>query len=314
MNDQKSERLWLIVLAFAAVYFIWGSTYFFIEMVVKYLPPMVTGALRFVLAGAIMLGWLAYKGEKIWKRNNIFPAMVSGVLMLFIGNGSVMWTEQHLPSSFVAIFMASAPLWFLVLDKINWKQNFSSHYTLMGVLVGLIGVIALFYEKLAASSYTKSILPLLVLTMANISWVLGSLYSKYKSNPASPFITSGWQMLAGGFAFAIAGAINGDFFRVQWQDIPAKVWVATAYLLIFGSVIAYSAYIFLLTVRTPAQVSSYAYVNPLVAVVLGVFINHDKLTSLQLSGLAIILCSVFLINLAKRKKMITKAPAEASGT
>lgn len=301
MSENKSASFWMVILAFAAVYIIWGSTYFFIELAVKYLPPAVLGAVRFIASGLIMLVWVAIRGEKIWNRSAIIPSVISGTLMLFLGNGAVIWTEQYLHSSFVAIFMASAPLWFLLLDKSNWRQNFNNRYTLAGVAIGLIGVIALFYEKISITNYGQSILPLIILCTANISWSLGSLYSKYKVKNVSQSVNAAWQMLAAGAAFALTGWMHNDFTNVVWAAIPLKAWLFISYLVIFGSVIGYSAYVFLLSVRSVTTVSTYAYVNPLVAVLLGVLINKDHLTILQLSGLAIILGSVFFINLAKKQ-------------
>jgi len=310
MNQTKKPSLLLVALAFAAVYLIWGSTYFFIEMAVKHIPPMVLGAVRFIIAGLLMMAWAVSRGERLWNRQSLPAAAFSGVLMLFLGNGAVIWVEQYLPSSFVAIFLASAPLWFLVLDKVNWRENFSNKFTILGVSVGLMGVIALFYEKLGASNFNNGILPLIVLCMANIGWVLGSLYSKYKVSGISPMVNSAWQMLAAGLVFAISTTAGKGITDISWGSIPAKAWWALTYLIVFGSIIGYSAYVFLLNVRSAAQVSTYAYVNPLVAVLLGVLINHDRLTALQLTGLAIILGSVFFINLAKKQREKIRARME----
>lgn len=311
MTLKKQPAVVLVILAFAAVYVIWGSTYFFIEMAVKHIPPMVLGAIRFIIAGIIMMIWVMLKGERIWQRSAIAPAVVSGILMLFLGNGAVIWAEQFLPSSFVAIFLASAPLWFLLLDKVNWRQNFNNKYTIMGVAIGLLGVVALFYEKIAATGYGNSLLPLIILCVANISWALGSLFSKYKVKGTSASVNSAWQMMAAGVAFTLAGIVNKEFVTVEWAAIPSKAWASLAYLVVFGSIIGYSAYVFLLSVRSATQVSTYAYVNPLVAVLLGVLINHDRLTPMQLGGLAIILCSVFFINLAKKNQLKVKARLDA---
>lgn len=306
MSNKREPSILLVALAFAAVYLIWGSTYFFIEMGVKYIPPMFLGAMRFTSAGLIMLIWVAAKGEKIWQGKALFTSFVSGVLMLFIGNGAVIWVEQYLHSSFVAIFLASAPLWFLLLDKVNWKQNFNNKFILIGVSIGLAGVIALFYEKIKETGYNNGLVPLLVLCIANISWCGGSLYSKYKSTNVSPSLNAAWQMIAAGLAFGLVTVLNKNTLHYDWATVPAKAWFALAYLIVFGSIIAYSAYVFLLSVRSATLVSTYAYVNPLVAVLLGVGINKDPLTILQLVGLAIILFSVFFINLAKRKEAIGK--------
>lgn len=302
MYNNKPASLLLILAAFAAVYIIWGSTYFFIELTVKYIPPMVIGGLRFLLSGSIMLMWVAFRGERIFDRSSILSSAISGILMLFIGNGAVIWAEQYLHSSFVAIFLASAPVWFLIFDKPKWNENFLNKFTIIGVCIGLIGVILLFYEKMSGQLVKNELLPLLIIFLGNIGWVLGSLFSKYKVKSGSPSLNAAWQMLSAGVAFSLIGIFNGSFATVNWAGIPNVAWFSLIYLVIFGSIIGYSAYVFLLGQRSATQVSSYAYVNPLVAVVLGVFINHDKLTAMQYLGLGVILCSVLFINLAKKER------------
>lgn len=302
MENRKQAPLTLIVLAFAAVYIIWGSTYFFIERAVRHIPPMVIGSLRFLAAGIILMIWVKIKGEKLWNKQAIKYSLISGVLMLFVGNGAVIWAEQYLQSSFVAIFLASAPIWFLAFDKPQWKQNFSSRLTLVGVLAGLAGVILLFFEKLQNHQLGISLVPLLVITIGNIGWTLGSLVSKYKVKRISPSVNSAWQMMAGAIAFSIVGVADGSYVQTNWNSIPSEGWLSMAYLVIFGSIIGFSAYVYLLEHRNPTQVSSYAYVNPLVAVLLGVFLNSETITAMQYTGLAVILGSVLFINIAKRRK------------
>ncbi len=307
MNFKKPPvlKIWL---AFAAVYIIWGSTYFFIELVVRHVAPMLFGAFRFLTAGLMLLIWMIMKKEKIWNKTTVLAAAISGCLMLFVGNGSVIFAEQYLVSSFVAIFMASAPMWFLLLDKPKWAENFRNKFTLSGVLMGMVGVVFLFYEKVSDSHQGETpIWPLFAILVGNIGWVLGSLYSKYKTNAASPPVNSAWQMLSAGIVFLLFGLVNRDFQQVDWAAIPLMAWLSIIYLIIFGSIIGYSAYVFLLKVCSATQVSSYAYVNPLVAVLLGVFINNDHLTLLQVAGLVIILCSVFFINLSRKERMKIQA-------
>ncbi|MFV0605760.1 MAG: EamA family transporter [Niabella sp.] len=307
MASKKPESLLLIVLAFAAVYIIWGSTYFFIERAVRYFPPMVIGALRFWAAGIILMIWAAWRREKLWNKKAMLYSLISGILMLFVGNGAVIWAEQYLQSSFVAIFLASSPIWFLVLDKPQWQKNFSSQLTLVGVFAGLVGVVLLFYEKLTAGSLAVSLLPLLVITLGNVGWTMGSLVSKYKVKNISPTVNSAWQMLAAATAFTIVGVSNHSFANTQWQAVPPEGWFSMVYLIVFGSIIGFSAYVYLLAHRNPTQVSSYAYVNPLVAVLLGVWLNQEKISLLQLAGLAVILLSVVFINIAKQRIRHKKA-------
>lgn len=302
MTIKKPEPLVLIVLAFAAVYIIWGSTYFFIERAVRYFPPMVIGAIRFLTASVIMMLWVKLRREKLWNKKAILYSAISGVFMLFVGNGAVIWAEQYLQSSFVAIFLASSPIWFLVLDKPQWQVNFSSKLTLLGVFAGLVGVVLLFYEKIEGGNLGLSLIPLLVITLGNIGWTFGSLVSKYRVKNIAPSVNSAWQMLTAGVVFALIGVGDGSFMKTNWPNIPTEGWFSLIYLIVFGSIIGFSAYVYLLEHRNPTQVSSYAYVNPLVAVILGVFFNGEKISWLQYAGLAVILFSVLFINIAKRKK------------
>lgn len=302
MTIKKPEPLVLIVLAFAAVYIIWGSTYFFIERAVRYFPPMVIGAIRFLTASVIMMIWVKLRREKLWNKKAILYSAISGVFMLFVGNGAVIWAEQYLQSSFVAIFLASSPIWFLVLDKPQWRVNFSSKLTLLGVFAGLVGVVLLFYEKIEGGNLSLSLIPLLVITLGNIGWTFGSLVSKYRVKNIAPSVNSAWQMLTAGLVFALIGVGDGSFMKTNWSNIPPEGWFSLVYLIVFGSIIGFSAYVYLLEHRNPTQVSSYAYVNPLVAVILGVFFNGERISWLQYAGLAVILFSVLFINIAKRKK------------
>lgn len=302
MRGKKDESLVLIVLSFLAVYIIWGSTYFFIERAVRHLPPMVIGSVRFMVSGLVMILWIKLRGEKLWDRRAVKYSFLSGLLLLFVGNGAVIWAEQYLQSSFVAIFLASSPIWFLAFDKPQWKANFSSKLTLLGVFAGIIGVVLLFYEKMEAGRMGLSLLPLLVITIGNIGWTFGSLVSKYRVKNISPSVNSAWQMLSASIMFTLFGFIDGSYQSTNWQAVPAEAWLSLLYLIVFGSIIGYSAYVYLLEHRNPTQVSSYAYVNPLVAVLLGVFLNSEKISLLQYTGLAVILFSVLFINIAKRKK------------
>lgn len=293
----------LVIFAFAIVYLVWGSTYFFIHIAVQDIPPFMLGSFRFIIAGLIMLFWCLLRGEKLFELKHIKHAAISGVLLLLIGNGVVIWVEQYQPSALVAILVSGAPLWFVVLDKANWSVNFKTRSTIVGLLIGFGGVILLFYEKIVAlftsGGNTAEIGLLLMLVVGSIAWAGGSLYSKHHSAGSNAAVNTTWQMLIAGIAFVPGSLINGEFSDFQWQEVSGNAWLAAIYLILFGSVAAFSAYIWLLNVRPATQVSTYAYVNPVVAVLLGVFIANEKISFLQLLGLATILTSVLLINMAK---------------
>jgi len=304
LNKKEASTL-MVIIAFAIVYLVWGSTYFFIQIAVHDIPPFIMGALRFFIAGILLLAWCIYKKEVLWNPKQFKTAAITGVLLLFIGNGAVIWAEQNLASSLVAVLVSAAPLWFVLLDFPKWKENFKSRPTITGLIVGFTGVILLFSERVATVLSTSQSMVqvggLVVLIVGSMSWAGGSLYSKYKGS-GSPVVNTMWQLLAAGLAFGITSLAFNEWESFHWQSVSTSAWLSVVYLITMGSLAAYSAYVWLLQVRPATQVSTYAYVNPVVAVLLGVFFAGEHMTLLQLTGLAVILTSVLLINLAKQKK------------
>jgi len=313
-----------VVIAFAIVYIVWGSTYFFIRLSVAHIPPMIVGMLRYLVAGLLMLGWCIVRREPLFARGVIGPAFVSGFLLLCGGNGILIWAEQYVPSSLAAVLLASGPIWFVLLDRRQWSVNFRSRSKLVGLGVGFIGVLLLFLERLrsggavsgsgagvaaagavvSGAGHGKGTVALLMLILASISWAGGLLYSKYRSAPVSNSVNAGWQMLLAGLVFLPASGISGEWANFHFREAPLSSWLAIAYLVTMGSLAGYSAFVWLLQVRPATQVSTHAYVNPVVAVLLGVFFAGESLSPMQLLGLAVILTSVLLINLAKYRKRV----------
>jgi len=302
-SDKKSASPLLVIVAFATVYLVWGSTYFFILKTLQGFPPFMMGALRFIIAGVIMLMWCLIRGEKLFIAKDMMHSAVSGLLMLFVGTGIVIWVEQYLASALVAILVSAAPIWFVIMDKPKWKENFTNRFTLIGLLIGFVGILMLFKEKIsnAFSSEDSSVQigSMFLILLGSLSWTAGSIYSKYKATSGSNKVNVGWQMLAAGIPFLPLSFIHGEPQHFQWQTVPADAWLSLFYLVFFGSIAAYTAYVWLLQVRSSAQVSTYAYVNPVVAVLLGVFFASEKISFLQILGLVVILGSVLLINLVK---------------
>ena len=313
-NSTKAASPILVISAFATVYIVWGSTYFFIQMAIQDFPPMLLGAMRFFAAGLLMLFWSLLKGERLVIKNSIITSAVVGILLLVLGNGIVIWAEQTIPSALVAILVSSSPIWFVLLDKPNWHTNFKSKATLAGLGIGFLGVLLLFGEQVsglfAGNSDKSKLLGMLMLIVGSIAWSSGSLYSKHNPSEGSSTVNVAWQMIIASLVFLPASLINHEVDRVQWQQISAQAWLALAYLILFGSIIAYSAYVWLLQVRPATQVSTYAYVNPVIAVVLGMVFANERISLLQISGLVVILGSVLLINLPKYRSEKAAKPVE----
>ncbi len=289
----------LVIIAFATVYIVWGSTYFFIQMAVQGFPPLLLGALRFLAAGLLLLGWCALKGEPVWNWPQVKHAAVSGILMLFVALGLVIWAEQSIPSGVVAILVSSSPLWFVVLDRSRWSSNFRDKATIGGLLMGFAGVALLFGEQFLHDVRSTHLTALLLLLVSTIAWSAGSLYSKYKSTSGSASVNTAWQMLAAAALFIPGSLLRGEVQHLHWQQIPFQSWIALLYLIFFGSIAAFSAYVWLLQVRPATQVSTYAYVNPVIAVLLGLCFAQEPISMVQIAGLVIILASVLLINIHK---------------
>jgi drug/metabolite transporter (DMT)-like permease len=303
---QKPAFSLMVIIAFAIVYLVWGSTYFFIRVAIQQIPALLMAFMRFFSAGLLLLIWCAINGEKIFSKQSIRPAIWSGLFMLVIGNGAVVWSEQFLPSSFAAVIASTSPIWFVVLDGRNRSINFKSRETVVGLLIGFTGVILLFAEQairaLTTPGNSMQNTALIVLMIGAASWAGGSLYAKYNSKGDSQSVNASWQMLSAGIAFIPLSAMSGEWKNFHWNQVGTTSWLALIYLIVFGSLIAYSAYTWLLKVKPATQVSTHAYVNPVVAVLLGTLLAGEKMTLLQFVGLAIILTSVLLINLSKYRK------------
>ncbi|HEY5371173.1 MAG TPA: EamA family transporter [Hanamia sp.] len=303
-NQNQSAPIAKVVIAFAIVYIVWGSTYFSVQAALRDFPPFILGALRFMAAGIILLAWLGFKKEKLFYRPQLKKSFIVGNLLLFIGNGTITWAEETLPSSLVAVLVSASPVWFVLLDSRTLKSNLRNPFVITGVTIGLAGVILLFSEKiyhqLSPAKDNLEMISLIVVILGSISWCIGSLYSKYKTS-GNPIVGAGWQMVFAAFSFIIVAIFTGEFNHLNIGAIHLRAWLSVIYLVLFGSIAGYSAYIWLLQVRPATQVSTNAYVNPVVAVLLGVLFGGEFINSLQIAGLAIILLSVFIINYDKYK-------------
>lgn len=290
-----------IIIAYFLIYVVWGSTYYFIGVALKGLPPFLLGAFRFTTAGLILMLWCWYRGEPIFKKSLIKKSAISGIVLLFIDMAVVMLAQKYVSSSLVAIIASSTAIWIMALDAPMWKKNFRSPAVIFGIVIGFLGVMMLYieqfnYDNVPGEHKEYGVLLLLV---GCISWALGTLYAKYRSSGeegVNAFAGSAWQMLFASAAFWICAIITGDVVNTDLNAVPATSWLSLAYLIIFGSIMAYSAYVWLLKVRPATEVATHAYVNPFVAVFLGMFLGNEEVTWIQIAGLIVILLSVTLVS------------------
>jgi len=310
--SSNKPSLFLIGMAFATIYIVWGSTYFFIQQAIHGFPPMMMGAFRFLTAGGLLLGWCIIKGDRIWIRKDIRSSAISGMLMLFTATGGVIWAEQSVPSAIVAIMVSANPIWFVTLDKANRSANLKNKTTVIGLIVGFAGVLLLFGQALAVSLagtfHPAQIIGFGLLLVDPIAWSAGALYSKKHAGDAPARVSSAWQMIIAGSAFVIAALAHREFTGFHIGKVPLQAWMSLGYLIIFGSICSFSAYIWLLKVRPAVQVSTHSYVNPVVAVLLGVLFAHESVSRLQVVGLLVILFSVLLVNFTKYSINLPKFP------
>lgn len=304
MNTKANPNPGLIIAAFAAIYLIWGSTYLAILFGLKTMPPFLMSGIRFFTAGAILLVWRLLSGERIAARPT-FQNAFAGVLMLFGGTGAVVWVEQYITSGMAAIIVASLPFWFVLLDFRQWSYNFAQKLVLGGIAIGFSGVLILFGSD-AGHFSEKTIFAMFVLLAGCISWAGGSLYLKYNSNTQSSMMNAGIQMLAAGIFSAMVGWATGEPKTFSFAAVSTESWLGLGYLISFGSLLGYLSYIWLLSVRPVVQVGTYAYVNPVVAVLLGSLFAGEPFSVRQMLALAVILAGVLLINLPKYRSLQLK--------
>lgn len=293
-----------IIVAYFLIYVVWGSTYYFIGVALHGFPPFLLGALRFSAAGLILLAVCGLRGERVFRPGLVRRSAVSGIVLLFVDMAVVMLAQRYVSSSLVAIVASSSAIWIMVFDVPMWKRNFHNAATIGGILLGFAGVGLLYAEQLGAVSemHRHNEYGILLLIGGCISWALGTLYAKYRSSKeedVNAFAGSAWQMLFASLMFWIIAWGSGDVADTDFSSIPTTAWLSLGYLIVFGSLLAYSAYVWLLKVRPATEVATHAYVNPVVAVIIGSGWGGEQVTGVQLLGLAVILGSVMLVNKKK---------------
>ena len=287
-----------VVAAFAAVYTIWGSTYLAILFAIETIPPFLMAGVRFLIAGAVLYAWVRLRGAQRPPRQAWKHALVIGGLLLLGGNGAVVWAEQSVPSGVAALLVASVPFWMVLLD---WLRPGGVRPTL-GVLAGLLfgfGGIALLVGPGELGGGGVPPLGAAVLVVGSFAWSVGSIYSRGVPHPEPPLLGTAMEMLCGGALLVAFGLLTGEGARLALDAVTLRSLLALLYLIVFGSLIGYSAYVFLLKVSTPARVSTYAYVNPVVAVLLGWAFAGEPLTMRVLMASAVIIGSVVVITTAR---------------
>ncbi len=314
LNNKRN--LILLVAAFAAVYIIWGSTYLAIKYAIETMPTFLMAGFRFTIAGGILYLWArlspGYEKPKLvhWR-----TSLIVGTLLLAIGNGGVVMGEHYISSSLTALLIATTPFWIVLLNWIFLRGERPNFKVSAGLLIGFIGVWLLLPNGVTGSGPEVSggsgqLFGAIMILIASLSWAVGSLYGTHAQAARSPILASGMQMLAGGVVMLLIGTFAGEWGTLNLAAVSTRSWVALIYLIFIGAIVAYTAYSWLLKNAQPAMVSTYAYVNPAIAVLLGWAVAGETLSGQMLLGAAIIVGSVALITSHKKEKKEVTSPVE----
>jgi drug/metabolite transporter (DMT)-like permease len=287
-----------VALALGAVYVIWGSTYLAIRFAIETMPPFLMAGARYLTAGAILYLWARAQGAPRPSLLHWRSAAIIGAFLLLVGNGGVVWAEQRIDSGLAALLISTEPLWIVLMVWLRSRQKRPHPRVIAGLVLGFVGLVMLVKPS---GSTSIDLLAAAVVVLASVSWAWGSLYGQRAPLPSSPIATTGMQMLAGGAFLMIASLSTGEPARFVLSEVSLRSWLSLGYLIVFGAIVAFTAYVWLMRVAPPVLVSTYAYVNPVVAVFLGWALAGEPLTAGTLWAAAVILTGVALISSAQGK-------------
>ena len=301
MTPSSHSRLALVA-AFAIVYVVWGSTYLAIRFAIETLPPFLMAAARFLTAGMVLYLWarLARGAEKPG-RAQWQAAAVVGSLLLLGGNGLVVWSELRIPSGSAALLGGTTPLWMVSIDWLRRGGVRPTPQVVIGLVLGLVGLVWLIGPGSLAGGEPIDLIGAAAVMVSSLAWAAGSIYQRHALMPASPWLSTAMQMLMGGAGLLVVGVALGELPQVNAASFSLRSVLAFLYLVVFGSIVTFSAYVWLLRASTPARVSTHTYVNPIVAVLLGWALASEPLTLRMLVAAAVIIGGVALITLAPKR-------------
>ncbi|MGH8426811.1 MAG: EamA family transporter [Gammaproteobacteria bacterium] len=302
MQADTHPAKWKILLAFAIIYFVWGSTFFAIRVGVHEVPPLLYAAMRFFVAGLVLFVWVVARGEHLPNRREWASISLLAFMIFLVDYGLLFWAEQRVPSGIAAVMMATIPA-FMALSEIVFlrTQRFTVRLA-FALLVGFGGVAVLVTPSLSFGGTPIDWPGAVALVIAALSWSVASAFSRKLALPASKVMSAGTQMLVGGMLLAIAAVSLGELHDFHPSAVSLDAWAALLYLIVAGSIIGFTAYVWLIHHESPTRVGTYAYVNPVVAVVLGYFLGGEPLNSRTILGTLCVLVSVVVITTARAKK------------
>ena len=300
-----------VIIAFAALYLIWGSTYLGMAIAIETMPPFLMASARFIVAGGLLYFIRRWLGDPTPNARQWGSAAIIGTLLFVGGNGVVAWAERWVPSGIAALLITTTPFWMTVLPWLAGQTARPKVLGLMGIAAGLIGVGLLVGFPVGSAPTTQLVIGSLAIVVAALSWTIGSLMNKRLPLPKSAWMSSATQMLCGAVGLGLAGVIGGEMPQVDLAHISLRSWMALLYLILIGAILGFSAYAYLLQHVSMARVSTYAFVNPVVAVMLGWLMNNEPIGQRTLVAGALIVSAVIIILRSTSTTAPTLPPAEA---
>jgi drug/metabolite transporter (DMT)-like permease len=295
MESAARPPSWKILLAFAIIYFIWGSTFLAIRVGVHEVPPFLLAALRFFVAGLALYGWMRLTGTPAPSRREWAGASFLGTLIFVIDYGCVFWAEQRVPSGITAVVLATIPVFITLLEIIFLRTQRLTVRLCLALLVGICGVAVLVNHSFSLGEVPINRAGAIALLVASFTWSVATILTRRLPLPASKPMSAAAQMLSGGAQLFVLTAVSGEFAGFRVQAVSWNAWFALVYLIIAGSIVAFTAYVWLLHYESPTKVGTYAYVNPVVAVILGYFLGGEAVGPRTLLGTLLVLVSVITI-------------------
>jgi drug/metabolite transporter (DMT)-like permease len=293
---------WKTLLAFAIIYFVWGSTFLAIRVGVREVPPLVLAAMRFSIAGAVLYGWMLARGERSPTARQWGSASLLGIVIFVFDYGLLFWAEQRVPSGVAAVMLATIPAFMALSEIIFLRTQRLTARLGLALLIGLGGVAVLVSRSLNLGGAPIDRVGAAALIFASISWSIASAMTRKLPLPQSKVMSSGAQMLAGGVFLTLAATALGEFRDFHPSAVSRGVWFSLLYLIVAGSIIGFTAYVWLIHHESPTKVGTYAYVNPIVAVLVGYFLGGEALSSRTILGTLCVLISVIVITTTRAKK------------
>jgi drug/metabolite transporter (DMT)-like permease len=307
MENEGHRATWKTLLAFGIIYFVWGSTFLAIRMGVREVPPLILAAMRFFVAGIVLYGWMIARGERSPSGREWRSATLLGLVIFVLDYGLLFWAEQRVPSGIAAVMLALIPA-FMALSEIIFlrTQTFTARLV-VALLIGIGGVAVLMSRSLNLGGAPIDKRGAAALIFASMSWSVASALTRKLTLPKSKIMSSGAQMLAGGILLAVTAAALGEFRNFHPWSVSREVWFALLYLIVAGSIVGFTAYVWLIHHESPTKVGTYAYVNPIVAVLVGYFLGGEALSLRTIVGTMFVLISVVVITTTRAKKPVAES-------